>query len=134
MQASSLPPSFLDSYWLSMSFLGCNAFCVVINIFVLSFVCLSSSLAHFKNGLEYLTRGTALVFIPLMRSLRWSFEQYFRSSGLLFSYFFLYLRLFYGVRFQFSQVLVVFQILSWFGNFIPSVICLFPLFGISLLF
>ena len=55
--SSPLPPSLLDTYNLSMSSLGCNALCMVISILVLWSICSSSSLDHFKNGPEYLTRG-----------------------------------------------------------------------------
>ena len=37
------------------------------------FFCLSSSLVHLRKGLEYLTRCTAQVFIPLIRFLLLSF-------------------------------------------------------------
>ena len=36
-------------------------------------ICLSSSLVHFMNVSEYLTRGTTWVFIPLMRFLLYIF-------------------------------------------------------------
>ena len=67
MLASPLPPSFLDTYSLSTSSLGCNALCMVISFLVLWSICLSSSLAHLRKGPEYLTSGIAQVFIPLMR-------------------------------------------------------------------
>ena len=54
---STLPPSFLDTYFLSTSSLECNALSMVISFLVLWSICLSSFLVHFKNGLEYLTRG-----------------------------------------------------------------------------
>ena len=57
MQVSPLPPSFLDTYTLSTSSLGCKALCNVIRFLVLWFICLCSSLIHFKNRSEYLTRG-----------------------------------------------------------------------------
>ena len=59
---------FLDTYSLSMSSLGCNALCIVI-----SFLVLWSSRVHLRKCPEYLTRGTAQVFIPLMRFLLLSF-------------------------------------------------------------
>ena len=71
MLASPLPPSFLDTYSLSTSSLGCNALCMVISFLVLLSIC--SSLVHLRKGPEYLTRGTAQVFIPLMRFLLESF-------------------------------------------------------------
>ena len=73
MLASPLPPSFLDTYSQSTSSLGCNALCMVISFLVLWSICLSSSLVHFKKGPKYLTRGTAQVFIPLIRFLLHSF-------------------------------------------------------------
>ena len=73
MLASPLPLSFLDTYSLSTSSLGCNTLCMVISFFVLWSICLSSSLVHLRKGPEYLTRGTAQVFIPLMRFLLESF-------------------------------------------------------------
>ena len=81
MLASSLPPSFLDTYSLS---LGCNALCVVISFLVLWSICFSSSLVHFRNGPEYLTTGTDQVFIPLMR---------FRLESIVSSSFLVLLRL-----------------------------------------
>ena len=73
MMASSLPPSFLDVYSLSTSSLGCNALCMVISFLVLWSTCLSSSLVHLRKSPEYLTRGTAQIFIPLIRLLLESF-------------------------------------------------------------
>ena len=76
--ASPLPPSLLDTYSLSTSSLGRNALCIVFSFlfcffgvffFVLCSFCLRSSLVHFKNGPEYLTRGTDQIFIPLIRFL-----------------------------------------------------------------
>ena len=58
-------PSLLDTYSLSTSSLGCNALCMVVSFLVLWSICLSSSLVLFNNGPEYLTRGTAQLFIPL---------------------------------------------------------------------
>ena len=78
MLASPLPPSVLDTYSLSLSSLGCNALCTVINFPLLWSICPSSSY-HFKNGPEYLTRRISLVFIPLMRFL----QQNLVSGGFL---------------------------------------------------
>ena len=69
MLASPLPPSFLGTYRLSTSSQGCNALCIVISFLVLWSICLSKSLVHLRKGSEYLTRGTAQVFIPLIRFL-----------------------------------------------------------------
>ena len=68
MLASPLPSTFLDT--LSMSSLRCTASWIVINLLVLSSIYLSYPLVHFKNGLKYLTRGTAQMFISLMKFLQ----------------------------------------------------------------
>ena len=73
MLTSHLPPSFLDTYSLQTSFLGCNALYLVIGFLVLRSICLSSSLIHFKKGPEYLTKDTAQIFIHLIRFLQDSF-------------------------------------------------------------
>ena len=70
MLESLLPPYFLYTYSLSVLSLWCNALCIVISCLVLWSICLSSSPVHFKNGLKYLTRETAQVFVPLMRFLQ----------------------------------------------------------------
>ena len=73
MLAIPLPPSFLGTYSLSTSSLVCNALCLVISFLVLWSIYLSSSLIHLRKGPEYLKRGTAQVFIPLIRFLLESF-------------------------------------------------------------
>ena len=73
MLAYPLPPSFLGTYSLSTSSLGCNALCMVVSFLVLWSICLSSSLVHLRKGPAYLMRGTAQVFIPLIRFLPESF-------------------------------------------------------------
>ena len=73
MLASPLPFSFLDTYSLSTLSLGYNALCIVISFIVLWSICLSSSLVHLRKGPENVTRGTAQIFIPLMRFLLESF-------------------------------------------------------------
>ena len=60
-------------------------------VFLFSGHFLNSSLVHFKNGPEYLTRGTAQVFIPLIRILQYSFVSscflvLLRYSFLIFSF------------------------------------------------
>ena len=93
-----------------------------------------SSVVHFKNGLEYLTRGQ-----PKSLSHWWEFYYavWFRvvfsfSWGILF--FFFHLHSFNGVRFQYFQVFVsfifygCFDFFSWFDSSIPSDICCFLLF------
>ena len=74
--ASPLPPPFLDTYSLSTSSLECNTLCMVISFLVLWFICLISSLVHFRKGPEYLTR----VFIPL---IRFRLESFVSSSFLV---------------------------------------------------
>ena len=92
-----------------------------------------SSLIHFKNGSKYLTKWTAHVFIPFMKFLLYSlvssrFLILVRYSFLIFSFIstcllvsasniakFLYV--------SFSSSILIF---SWFGSFIPFVICHFP--------
>ena len=49
--------TFLDTYNLSTSSLGCNDLCMVISFLVLWSICLSSSLVHLRKGPEYLTRA-----------------------------------------------------------------------------
>ena len=73
MLASPFPSSFLGTYGLSVSSLGCSALCIVISFLVLWSICLSSSLVHLRKGPEYLTRVIAQVFIPLIRFLLESF-------------------------------------------------------------
>ena len=78
---------------LSTSSLGCKALSITISFLDLWSICWRSSFVHFKNGPEYLTKGTAKVFIPLMRFLqcnlvssrlllllRYSFFKFFLSS------------------------------------------------------
>ena len=134
MLARPLPPSFIETYSLSTSSLGCNTLCIVISFLVLWSICLSSSLVHLRKGPEYLTSGTAQVFIPLIRFLLLSFVS---SSFLVllrfFLNFFFHFHLFEGVILQDAQVISasVF-ILSWFGSSILSVSCRLPLFITSI--
>ena len=87
------------TYILPTSSLGRNALFMVISFLVLWSICLSSSLVHFKNGPKYLNRGTAQVFIPLIRFqpysfvsssflvlLEFSFLIFFLSSALVWWY------------------------------------------------
>ena len=80
MLASPLHPPFLDIYSLWTSSQGCHTLCMVISFFVLLSICLSSSLVHLRRGLEYLTRDTAQVFIPL---IRFRLESFVSSSFLV---------------------------------------------------
>ena len=58
---------FLDAYSLPTSSLGCKAYGNVFSFLVLWSIWLCSFLINFKNGSEYLTRGTAHVFNPIKR-------------------------------------------------------------------
>ena len=61
--------SFLETYSLSVSFLGLKTLYIVINFIDLCSISLSSSLVHLRNDPEYLRRGIGLMFIPLMKFL-----------------------------------------------------------------
>ena len=69
MLANPLSPSILDTYSQSMWSFGYKTLCIVISFLLLWFICLGFSRVHFKNSPEYLTRGTAQLFIPLMQFL-----------------------------------------------------------------
>ena len=92
--------------WLFMSSLGCKD----INFLVLGSIFLSSSLASFKKMLPSILQGRypgVYVFDETFAAER-GFEKLSSSSEVLFSNLFLRLRLFEGVRFQYSKVLVAF--------------------------
>ena len=77
--------SCLYHLWNVRSYASSWVFCVLWSI------CWSSSLIHFKNSPKYLTRGTAQVFIPLIRFQLWSsilssFLILLRYSLLMFSF------------------------------------------------
>ena len=61
LNAGESPSSFITT-----SSQVLKALWIVTNFLVILPIC-SGSLVHFKNSLEYLTKGTAQVFIPLMR-------------------------------------------------------------------
>ena len=134
MLASPLFPSFLDIYRLSTSSLWCMTLCIVISFLIPWSICLSS-LVHFKNGPEYLTREIAQVFIPFIRFLLYSLVS---SSFLVPLKFFLTSSLVWWCLFPIfpSIVYVSFSlsvlIFSWLGSSILSVIRRFPLFIISM--
>ena len=102
---------------------------------ILLSICWSSSLVHFKNCPEYLTRETVQVFIHMMR---------FPLSSFIPSSFLVLLRYSFLIFLSSSHVwwypLPIFSSILkflllwafWFGNFIPSVICRFPLFIINM--
>ena len=109
MQASPLPPSFLDTYCQSTSSQGCNALCIIISFLVLWSICLSSSRVYLRKGPEYLTRGTAQVFIPLMRFLLLSFVSSSFLVLLRYSFWiFSFISACLIVRFLHQQKLIVF--------------------------
>ena len=124
---------FLGTYSLSRSSLGCNASCMVINFLVLWPICLSSSLVHLRKGPEYLTRGTAQVFIPLIRFL---LESLVSSSFLVLLRYSFWILSFISTCLMVSasnisqylyvsfsaNVLILFR----FGSSIPSVTCRLP--------
>ena len=75
---------------LSTSFLGCKDLYIVISFLVLWSIHWNSCLT-FRNSPEYLTRGTALTIIPLMKFLLYifvssSFLVLLRYSFLIFSF------------------------------------------------
>ena len=87
-------PSYLNTYSLSVSSLGCKDLCIVIS-FLVGSIYWSSSLVQFMKGSEYFTRGTLLVFIPFVEipTAELDFEKFFRSSEILFFNFFFHLHL-----------------------------------------
>ena len=140
MLVSLLPPSFLNTYSLSMSSRGFKALCFVFSF--LSFGPFVEVLPSISNGPEYLTRGTAQMFISLMRSLLQSlvsrsFLVRLRYSLLVvFSFIATYLMCPLPVfpstcNFPFRHA---FWFFVEFGSSIPSVICLFSLLVISMAF
>ena len=74
--------------FLSTSSLGGKILCILMNFLVLWSISWSSSLLYFKNGPEYLTRGTTKVFIPSMRFLLFSFVSSSFLVLLTYSFFF----------------------------------------------
>ena len=53
MLASPLLPTFLDTYWLSISSLRCKALCVFMSFLVLLSISRNSSIVHLRNNPEY---------------------------------------------------------------------------------
>ena len=130
--ASPLPPSFLDTNSRSMLSLGYKAKCIIINLFVLRSIYLSSSLFSFKN-----VPNTLLGEMPGCLFLWWDFscrdwfpDVFLFVCGTVIFFFFSFL----PVWFQYSQVVIVylfspsFLILFWFGSSVTSVVSLSPLF------
>ena len=99
---STQSSSFLDINSLSISSLGYNTWCIIINFLVLWSIYLSSSIVPFKNGPEYLTRGIGQVLFPfdkISAERAWFQEtlSFYRGTLSLFS--FHNLHLFDGVRY-----------------------------------
>ena len=69
MRASPSPPSFHDTYSLSLASLECNSLSIVITFLVYWSIYISSSRVHFKNDPDYHTRRTAKMYILLTRFL-----------------------------------------------------------------
>ena len=116
-----------------------KALCIVMSFLILSSICWSSSLVHFKNGPENLTSGTHQVFITLMRFLlrnlvSSSFLVLLRYSFLLFLSFSLVWWCPLAILLSISKFpfLWSFWFFYLFDSSIPSVICLFLLFFISM--
>ena len=123
-------PFFSWTYYLSISYFGCKALCFVVSFLDLLFIC--SSLVHFKNGLEKLTRGTVHVFIPLMRFLLQSlFREVFSFIWYTLFLFFISSPLVWLCPLPISPNSRGFPFLLefwfFFDSSIPSVICIFPL-------
>ena len=122
MLASCFLHSSLDTYSLSTSSLGCKALYIVMTFPLLWSVSWSSSLVHFKNDYEYLTRGAVQVCNPLMR---------FLLCNLILSFSFIFYLITACLMVSASNIprylLVSFfpsvLIFSWFGSSLLSVIC-----------
>ena len=127
-QAIPFLPSFLDTYSLTMSSRPCVLSSAFFFFFYLWSIYLTFSLVHFKNDLEYLTRGTGQEFIPLVRFrlAEIGFEKLSHSYKELFSYFFFHHYWFDGINFQYSQVLVIFLSSKCFDFFLIWLFYLFP--------
>ena len=118
---------FLDTYSLSMSSFRCRDLRIVINLFILWSICLSSSLVPFQNSPEYLTRGSAQVFIPLMKFLWQSLVS--RSFLILLRYSFLIFKIFIWLcQFLIFPTTCNFPSLQVFWCFLHLVDLFLPLF------
>ena len=85
----SLSPRFMSS-------LGCKDLCIVMNFLVLFSI--SSSLLHFRNGLCFISRKKARVFILLIRFILCNLVS--SSFLILPRYFFFHLSMFDGTIYQ----------------------------------
>ena len=81
---------------------------MVISFLVLWSICLSSSRVHLRKGPEYLTSGTAQVFIPSMKFLLESFVSSSFRVEIFFSGHVFHLHFFDGVSLQDAQVFLGF--------------------------
>ena len=110
---SSLSFFLFNTHSQSMSSVGYRALCIEIKFLIFWSICLSSSLVYFNNSPEYLIRGTAQVFTPLIRFLLQSlvYRGFSFVWGILLLFLFFHLRLF-GVYFQYSQVFVILPFFS----------------------
>ena len=133
MLLNPLPPSFLGPYSLSTLSLGYKVLYIAMSFLVLWSTCLTSFLVYFPNilrrGLSWcsflLWSSWHIVWIRVVFSFPWD---------TLFLKFF---HLFDGAHFQYSRAFVGFLFsgrsdFSWFSSSIPSVMCCFPLFIITM--
>ena len=116
---------FLPSFLIfSPSYLAYKALFFVISFLVVWYICLGSFFVHCKNSSEYLTRATTQMFI---------FFMIFLLQNLVLRSF---VRYSFIIRFQYSLVRVIFYpndlIISWYGNSLPSIICIYPLLIINM--
>ena len=137
MLASPLHPSFLDTYSLSMSSLGCKAFCIVI-IFLFSgpFVeVLPSSILRIVPIIFQQVQTRCLFLCWDFYHIFW-FQIVFSISWETLLKNFLFFHSFDGVSFQYSQILVSF-LFTGRSDFFLDLVVLFllsiPVFRFSLL-
>ena len=128
MPACPLPPSFLDSHNLPASSLEFKASYIVISFLVLWSSCWSSSLAFFRNGSEYYTRGAVQVFKHLKKFLQYSLVS---SSFLVlqrYCFFFLLSPLVFWCQLPIFPSILKFLFLQAFWFFLNLVVLFFPSF------
>ena len=99
---------FLDTYNLSISSLGCKVLCILISFLIRWSIYWSSFLIYFRNDPEYIKMGKSVVYLfDGISTAEFDFNKISCSSEILLLFFF-HVELFDGVRFQYSQILVVF--------------------------
>ena len=118
MLASPLPPSFLDTYILSLLSLGCKGLCIVISFLVLWFICLSSSFVHFSFVI--LKRGS--LSVCLFDEIPVCFREFFRSSDIFYFLSCLMASASNISKFFQDSFCPSVLILSWFGTSFLSVV------------